>query len=89
MALDFTINIQYDPNKDIYFINGSRSELNEKKKSLIDPTALLVRVLNFSSRQFKTLDEAIAEINAMEMKYIIRSFRPGENEYSHLKSKES
>ena len=81
MALDFTLNICYDDRRDVYFINGHRSEVNEKKKSLVDPTALWVRVLNFSSQFFKDLEDLKSQITSMNMQYVIRSYRPGDKKY--------
>jgi len=78
MSLDFTLNVCYDDHKDVYFINGTRSEVNEKKKSLIDPFALWVRVLDFSSQYFQDLGDLISQIKSMEMKYIIRNRRPSD-----------
>ena len=80
MSLDFTLNVCYDDRKDVYFINGHRSEVNEKKKSLIDPFALWTRVLEFSSQYFQNLEDLISQIRSMEMKYIIRSRRPSDRQ---------
>jgi hypothetical protein len=80
MSLDFTLNICYDERKDVYFINGSHSEVNEKKKSLIDPFALWVRVLDFSSQHFQDLGDLISQIKSMEMRYVIRNRRPSDKQ---------
>jgi hypothetical protein len=71
----FTMNVLYDRDKDVYFINGSHSEIIEKK-SLIDPFALWARVLEISSMQFKSLKECLNLLTSLDLGYIIRSWRP-------------
>jgi hypothetical protein len=73
--LRFTLNILYDRDKDVYFINGSSSEVLEKK-SLIDPFALWTKVLDISSMQFKSLKEVTELLTSMDLGYIVRSYRP-------------
>jgi hypothetical protein len=74
MGLQLTMNVHYDPNIDIYFINGASSEIFEKMDTG-DPIADHLKFMELQGQKFNDLKYLLELLKSFGFQYIIRGKR--------------